>query len=85
MKKAILFFVVAQACAAPVYAQATFNPTQTDSNSAMVRIPRSSLPGAGLDGSATSSARSTYPTPIKRDYNPNFVDPTDRNPYLRKH
>lgn len=85
MQRAILFFSVTVALAGPACAQMRFNPTQTDTNSAMVRIPPSSLPGAGLSGPATSSTKSTYPKPIRREYDPNFIDPTARNRNLRKY
>ena len=84
MKKAVLCLVATLAFAAPASAQVRFNSMRSNSNPAMVRVPPSSLPGAGLSGSATSSLKSAYPKPIKREYDPNFFDPTDRNAKLRK-
>ncbi len=84
MKKAILFISMTLAFTAPAYAQIRLNPaSRSDPNPVMVRTPPSSLPGAGL-GTDTSSPTSTYPAPIRRSYDPNFVDPTARNPYLRQ-
>jgi hypothetical protein len=90
MKKITLAMAIglatASAVAAPAFAQVRMNNrTQTNSNPTMVRIPPSSIPGSGLSQSTTSSTKSMYPNPIKQDYSPNDIDPTARNPDLRKH
>ncbi len=84
MKKTILFISVALGCASPAHAQIRQNSNaRSDPNPTMVRTPPSILPGAGLSPDASSPSL-TYPAPIKRPYDPSFVDPTSRNPYLRQ-
>jgi hypothetical protein len=84
MKKAALFISAILISGSPAYAQIRLNSPGRDPNPTMVRTPPSSLPGAGLSGPGTSSTTSTYPAPIRHDYNPTFFDPTDRNSNLRQ-
>jgi hypothetical protein len=80
-----LFGAVFITFAGPACAQTRLYPGQTNTPSALVRIPQSSLPGAGTSGIApTPSTQTMYPAPIKRNYDPTFVDPTAKNPALRQ-
>ncbi len=82
MKTSLILVTVATLVASPVYAQTRLrSTTQKQPAGPMVRIPPSSLPG-GTD-SAPSPTTSTYPAPIKQNYDPFFTDPTQRNPNLR--
>ncbi|MBN9246671.1 MAG: hypothetical protein J0I81_04340 [Hyphomicrobium sp.] len=84
MKTSLILVTVAALFASPVQAQTRLrSPTLTKPAAPMVRIPPSSLPDAGATGPAPSSTTSTYPAPIKQNYDPFFTDPTQRNPYLR--
>jgi hypothetical protein len=85
VKKILIFGAASFAFVAPAFAQARLNAGQMNTPSAIVRIPRSSLPGAGMDGVAPQpSTRSMYPAPIRQSYDPAFVDPTAKNPNLRQ-
>lgn len=85
MKKTFLFFAALLAFAAPAMAQARLNAGQMNTPSALVRIPPSSMPGAGMYGVAPQpSTKSMYPAPIRQNFDPTFVDPTAKNPYLRQ-
>ncbi len=84
MKTSLILVTVAGLFASPVHAQTRLSsPTLTQPAAPMVRIPPSSLPDAGATGSVPSPATSTYPAPIKQNYDPFFTDPTQRNPNLR--
>ncbi|MBS0238377.1 MAG: hypothetical protein JSR89_08145 [Proteobacteria bacterium] len=84
MKTSFILVTVAVLFASPVHAQTRLSsPTLTQPAAPMVRIPPSSLPDAGATGSVPSPATSTYPAPIKQNYDPFFTDPTQRNPNLR--
>lgn len=84
MKTSFILVTVAALFASPVHAQTRLlSPTQTQPAAPMVRIPPSSLPDAGATGSVPSPTTSTYPAPIKQNYDPFFTDPTQRNPNLR--
>jgi hypothetical protein len=85
VKTTFLFFAVSLAFAVPASAQVRLNAGQMNTPAAMVRIPPSSMPGAGMYGVApTPSTQSMYPAPIRQNYDPTFVDPTVKNPYLRQ-
>ena len=84
MKTSLILVTAATLFASPVTAQTRLrSPTLTQPTAPMVRIPPSSLPDAGATGSVPSPTTSTYPAPIKQNYDPLFNDPTQRNPYLR--
>lgn len=84
MKKILMLISVAVITASPAYAQTRLRSSSTrNSNSPMIRIPPSTLPGTGVSEQNTSSPTPMYPKQIKQYYDPTFDDPTQRNPNLR--
>ncbi|WP_156150659.1 hypothetical protein [Hyphomicrobium sp. 99] len=84
MKKSLMLIAAVTLFASPVYAQTRLrSPTMGEPTAPLIRTPSSSLPGAGITGSIPSPTTSTYPKPIKQNYDPLFNDPTQRNPNLR--
>lgn len=65
-------------------AQTRLNVRQAPSNPTMVRIPPSSQLGTAAPQTGSSPTKSLYPAPIRQDFDPTFLDPTTKNPNLRK-
>lgn len=80
--KAILAVAAMLAFALPAHAQTVKRRPVAPPNPTIIRNPPSMNTYTGPGVPTTSSAKSMYPKPIKRDYDPFFNNPTARNPNL---
>lgn len=85
MKRAILAVGAVLSFVCPASAQMRYYST-APRNPVIIRTPPSSAMGAaGVSAPTTSSNKSMYPSPIKKQYDPLWRDPTVRNQNLRKY
>lgn len=80
--KTILTVAAILAFTLPAHAQSVMRRPVATSNPTIIRNPPSMNTYRGPSVPMTSSVTPMYPKPIMRDYDPNFGNPTVRNPNL---